>query len=238
MIGETISHYRIIEKIGEGGMGVVYMAEDLMLNRNVAIKFLHESTSRDKGNLERLISEARAAALLEHPNICPVYDIDDREGKTFVVMPCFEGKTLRELRDRGPVPVDKALEIAIQIASGLKEAHEHSIVHRDIKPENIFICGDGRVKVMDFGLARTMESTGVTVPGLILGTVAYMSPGQAQGLETDQRTDIWSLGALLYERLAGRKPFDGEYVRSILYSIINCMMKPVCMPFLVKRRWQ
>jgi len=221
MNGKTISHYRIVEKIGEGGMGIVYMAEDLRLKRRVAIKFLHQSALDSERGIERLIREARAAASLDHPNICPIYEIDECDGSTFIVMPCLDGETLRERMEKGPLSVDEALEIAIQIASGLKEAHEHSIVHRDIKPENIFLCKSGQVKIMDFGLAKTIESKGLTVPGLILGTVAYMSPEQAQGLEIDHRADLWSLGVILYECLTGKNPFESEYMQAILYSITN-----------------
>jgi len=199
----------------------VYLAEDLRLRRRVAVKFLHQSALDSEKGVERLIREARAAASLDHPNICPIYEIDECDGRTFIVMPCLDGETLRDRMEKGPLSVNEVLEIAIKIASGLKEAHEHSIVHRDIKPENIFLCKSGQVKIMDFGLAKTMESAGFTVPGLILGTVAYMSPEQAQGLELDQRSDLWSLGVILYECLTGENPFESEYIQAVLYSIAN-----------------
>jgi len=227
MIGKTISHYRIIEKIGEGGMGVVYRAEDLKLKRTVAIKFLSDSAIGNRESLTRFIREAQAAAALDHPNICPVYEICDTEKQVFIVMPCLEGWTLKERIESGTLSVEESIDVAIQIASGLKEAHEHGIIHRDIKPENITICRKNQVKITDFGLAKTPETVNVTIPGVIMGTTPYMSPEQAQGRETDHRTDIWSLGVILYECLAGRHPFGGEYAQAIIYSIVSEEPEPV-----------
>ncbi|MHC5077130.1 MAG: serine/threonine protein kinase, partial [Planctomycetota bacterium] len=202
MIGKTISHYRIIEKLGTGGMGEVYKAEDTKLNRTVALKFLPPDLTRDEETKKRFIHEAQAASVLEHHNICNIHEIDQTgEGQLFVVMACYEGETLKEKIEREPLKIDKAIDIAIQISQGLTKAHEKGIIHRDIKPSNIFITTDGIVKIIDFGLAKLAGRTVLTKEGSTLGTVNYMSPEQTRGEEVDRRTDIWSLGVVLYEMI-------------------------------------
>jgi len=228
MIGKTISHYKILEKLGEGGMGVVYKAHDTKLERTVAIKFLssgHAVTEHDK---TRFIHEARAASALEHSNICVIYEIDETpDGQMFLVMPCYEGIPLNKTIEEKPLAVNEAIDIAIQIADGLQAAHEKGIVHRDVKSSNIFISSKGQVKVMDFGLARSAGMTQVTKTGTTVGTVPYMSPEQAQGEKVDHRTDIWSLGVILYEMIAGRLPFKSEYSEAVVYSILNEEPEPL-----------
>ncbi|NIM20445.1 MAG: protein kinase [Candidatus Latescibacteria bacterium] len=221
MIGETISHYKILEKLGEGGMGVVYKAEDTKLKRTVALKFLPHSVS-DATVRKRFVQEAEAASSLEHPNICSIHEIDETpDGRMFIVMPCYEGETLQAKIQRGPMKSEEAVLVAIQVASGLSKAHQKGIIHRDIKPGNIFITGDGLVKIVDFGLAKLAGRTKVTKTGTTVGTVAYMSPEQARGDAVDERTDLWSLGALLYEMLTGERPFRGEFDQAVVYSILN-----------------
>lgn len=222
MVGHTISHYKILEKLGEGGMGVVYKAHDTKLDRDVAIKFLsasHAATEQDK---TRFIHEARAASALEHSNICTIYEIDETpESQMFLVMPAYEGIPLNKKIDDKPLAVNEAINIAIQIADGLQAAHEKGIVHRDIKSSNIFITNKGQVKVMDFGLARSAGMTQVTRTGITHGTVPFVSPEQARGEKVDHQTDIWSLGVVLYEMIAGRMPFRGSYSEAIIYQILN-----------------
>jgi non-specific serine/threonine protein kinase len=221
MIGKTVSHYKILEKLGEGGMGVVYKAEDLKLGRSVALKFVPSSIGDDK-TTQRFIHEARAASALDHPNICAIHEIDETpEGQMFIVMPCYEGESLTAKIERGPLKLDEALEIAIQTASGLSKAHEKGIVHRDIKPGNIFMTSDGLAKIVDFGLAKLATQTKLTKTGTTVGTVMYMSPEQARGEEVDHRSDIWSLGVVLYEMVTGRLPFKGEHEPAVVYSIMN-----------------
>jgi serine/threonine protein kinase/Flp pilus assembly protein TadD len=225
MIGQTISHYRILEKLGEGGMGVVYKAQDTRLDRLVAIKFLPHHLSSSRENKERFIQEARAAAALNHPNILSVFDIGDQDGKMFFVMEYVEGKTLKShissLKAGNGVPVRQSIDWAIQIAHGLKAAHEKSIVHRDIKPENIMLTKDGLPKIMDFGIAELKSGTGLTRTGTSLGTLTYMSPEQAQGTAADQRSDLWSLGVVLFEMLTSDLPFKAEHEAALLYLIVN-----------------
>ncbi|MDD4858143.1 MAG: protein kinase, partial [Candidatus Krumholzibacteria bacterium] len=228
MIGKTISHYRILEKLGEGGMGVVYKAEDTKLGRTVALKFLPPELTRDPEAKERFIQEAQAASALDHPNICNIHEIDEtNDGRMFIVMACYEGESLKAKIERGPLKLDEALDIAVQMARGLAKAHEQEIIHRDIKPANVFITKDGLVKIVDFGLAKLTGKTKLTKTGLTLGTAAYMSPEQARGAPMDHRTDIWSFGAILYEMLAGESPFRGEYDQSVIYSILNEEPQPV-----------
>jgi eukaryotic-like serine/threonine-protein kinase len=228
MIGQTISHYKILEKLGEGGMGIVYKAHDTKLDRPVAIKFLsagHAVTEQDKA---RFIHEARAASILEHSNICTIYEIDETaDGQLFIVMPAYEGTPLNKRIEEGPLTISEAIDIAIQIADGLQAAHEKGIVHRDIKGSNIFITSKGQVKVMDFGLARSVGMTQVTKTGMTVGTVPYMSPEQARGEKVDHRTDIWSLGVILYEMITGRMPFRSDYSEAIVYSILNEEPEPL-----------
>jgi serine/threonine protein kinase/tetratricopeptide (TPR) repeat protein len=222
MIDRTISHYKILEKIGSGGMGVVYKAEDTRLERTVALKFLPEYLTRDDVAKKRFIKEAKTASSLDHPNVCTIHEIDETdEGQLFIAMACYEGETLRERIERGQLSVDEALSITIQVAQGLTKAHEHRILHRDIKPGNIFITKDGQVKILDFGLAKLAGETRITKEGTTGGTIAYMSPEQAQGKDVDTSTDIWSLGVVLYEMLTGKLPFKGENWKVTLYSIIH-----------------
>jgi serine/threonine-protein kinase len=221
MIGKTISHYRITEKLGEGGMGVVYKAEDTRLERTVALKFLSPDITRDISATERFVREAKAAAALNHPNICTIHEIDETEGRTFIAMECLEGENLKTKITSGPIELADALDIAIQVAEGLAAAHKKSIVHRDIKPANMVVTPDGLVKIMDFGLARVAGGVQLTRIGTTVGTVAYMSPEQARGETVDRRTDIWSLGVVLYEMLAGKRPFTGDRDQTVIYSILN-----------------
>ena len=213
--------YRIQDEIGRGGMGVVYRAEDIKLCRPVALKFLPPELIQDKNARERFIQEARAAAALAHPNICTVYEVDDSGDQPFIAMEYVEGETLREKTRRGPLPLEEALAVASQAAEGLEAAHRRGIVHRDIKSSNIMVTDKGQAKIMDFGLAKLRGGSSLTGEGATIGTVAYMSPEQARGEKVDQRTDIWSLGVVLYEMLSGELPFRGERDVSLLYSIVH-----------------
>ena len=226
MIGRTISHYEILEKLGEGGMGVVYKARDTKLNRDVALKFLPAGLTSDEESRKRFVREAQAAAALNHPNICAVYEIGEADGHTFIVMPCIGGVSLADRIKDGPLPIDEALDIAIQIGKGLARAHDNGIVHRDVKPGNILIDEHGLVKIVDFGLAKLGSLTKMTVVGTTMGTVSYMSPEQARGDEVDHRSDIWALGVVLYEMVTGRVPFRGEYDQAVIYSILNMEPEP------------
>jgi len=228
MIGREISHYRIIEQIGSGGMGVVYKAEDTKLKRTVALKFLRPDALLSEQDKARFVQEARAVSSLEHSNICGIYEVDETEdGQTFISMPCYEGETLRQKIERGPLKIADAVDIAIQIAEGLQEAHEKNIIHRDIKSGNIIVTAKGQVKIMDFGLARTDRSTRLTSTGVTLGTVSYMSPEQTRGERIDRRTDVWSLGVILYEMLTGRLPFDAVHEQAVMYLIVNQDPEPM-----------
>jgi serine/threonine protein kinase/tetratricopeptide (TPR) repeat protein len=227
MLGKTISHYRIIEKLGEGGMGVVYRAEDTKLGRPAALKFLPPELTRDDEARKRFAREARAASALDHPHICTVYEIDETaEGQLFIAMAFYEGESLKAKVERGPLKLDEAIDIAVQAAQGLAKAHERGIVHRDIKPANILITKDGLVKIVDFGLAK-LAGAKVTKTGTTMGTARYMSPEQARGEEVDGRSDIFSLGAVLYEMLTGKHAFPGEYEQATLYAIMNEEPEPV-----------
>jgi TolB-like protein/predicted Ser/Thr protein kinase len=227
MIGESISHYRILEKLGEGGMGVVYKAEDTKLKRTVALKFLSGRAVAGDEERVRFQREAEAAAALSHPNICTVHEIDEFEGRPFIAMEFVDGQTLKQMIAAGPLKLDAALATALQVAEGLQEAHGAGIVHRDIKPANVMVAGEGRVKIMDFGLATSQAATRVTQKGTTIGTVAYMSPEQARGGEVDHRTDIWSFGAMLYEMVSGRLPFKGDSEQAVIYSIFNDEPQPL-----------
>jgi serine/threonine protein kinase/cytochrome c-type biogenesis protein CcmH/NrfG len=213
--------YKIIEKIGEGGMGIVYKAEDTKLKRNVALKFLPSELTRDKKAKTRFIQEAQAAAALNHPHICTVYEVDESDDQTFIAMEFIEGKTLKDKIEAGPLATDEAIDIASQVAEGLGEAHKKGIVHRDIKPANIMLTEKGQAKIMDFGLAKLSWGADLTKPSMIMGTVAYMSPQQARGEPVDHRTDIWSLGAMLYEMLTAVKPFQKSHEQALIHSILN-----------------
>jgi eukaryotic-like serine/threonine-protein kinase len=227
MIGQTISHYKILEKIGEGGMGVVYKAHDTTLDREVALKFLPSDLTRDPNARERFIHEAKAASALEHTNICSVHEIGEHEGRTFIVMGYYEGESLKKKIDTGPVQIDEAVNITREIAQGLTKAHDAGIIHRDIKPANIIVTKDGDAKILDFGLAKVSGRTLLTKSGTTLGTAAYMSPEQARGEAVDKRTDIWSLGVTMYEMITGKRPFASEYEQALVYSILNEEPKPM-----------
>lgn len=227
MIGKKVSHYKILEEIGSGGMGVVYKAEDCKLKRTVAVKFVVPRMLRKKEDKERFIREAQTAASLNHPHICTIYQIDEVEDATFIVMEYVEGRSLKEIIGKGPLEVEKALDFAIQVADGLEEAHEKDIVHRDIKSSNIMVTSKAQVKIMDFGLAKVLSESHLTETASIMGTVAYMSPEQAYGDVVDQRSDIWSLGVVLYEMLSGKVPFQGDHEQLVLHSILNEYHEPI-----------
>ena len=221
MIGEKVLHYKIIEKLGEGGMGVVYLAEDTKLERKVAIKFLPRYIAGNSEERERFKIEAKAAAALNHPNITTIYAIEESGDNTFIVMEYIDGIELKEKIKSGLIPTYDSVNIAIQIAEGLETAHKKGIVHRDIKSSNIMITKDGKIKIMDFGLAKIRGGIELTKTGDTFGTAAYMSPEQARGEALDQKTDIWSFGVVLYELLTGHLPFQGDYEQAVIYSILN-----------------
>jgi eukaryotic-like serine/threonine-protein kinase len=227
MIGKAISHYKILEKLGEGGMGVVYKAQDTKLDRLVALKFLPAHLTSDPAEKERFIHEAKAASALNHPNITTIHEVDEFEGQMFIVMEYCEGKTLKQIIEKEALSVKKILDIAIQVCEGLNAAHNKGVVHRDIKSDNIMVTQEGQVKIMDFGLAKLKGATKLTKSGSTLGTAAYMSPEQASGEKVDQRSDIFSFGVVLYELLTEQLPFKGEHHAAIVYSIINDEPQPV-----------
>jgi len=227
VIGRTVSHYKIVEELGRGGMGVVYKAEDTKLKRMVALKFLLPHILSSDEEKTRFTHEAQAAAALHHPNICTIYEINEADGQTFISMAYLEGESLTERLGRGPLKPTQALRIALQVARGLKVAHENGIVHRDIKSSNIMISADGRATIMDFGLAKSAHQTQATQRGAKLGTIGYMSPEQTRGDHVDHRTDIWSLGVLLYEMIGGTRPFHGDYDEAVIYSILNEEPEPL-----------
>jgi len=220
MIGTTVSHYRIAEKLGEGGMGIVYKAHDTKLDRDVALKFLPDRVNKDATAKERFLQEAQAAAALNHPNICTIYGIEEADGKTFIAMEFVDGKTLRELKTFNS-KLETVLGYAAQIGDALHEAHSHGIVHRDVKAENIMVNSKNQIKVMDFGLAKLKGSLKLTKTSSTVGTLAYMAPEQIQGGEVDSRSDIFSFGVVLFEMLTGHLPFRGEHEAAMMYSIVN-----------------
>jgi TolB-like protein/Tfp pilus assembly protein PilF/predicted Ser/Thr protein kinase len=213
--------YEIIEELGRGGMGIVYKAHDTKLKRGVALKFLPQELTHISELRDRFMREAQAAAVLDHPNICTVYEFDETEDKTFISMAFIQGESLKKRIDEGPLELDEAIRIAIQTAEGLHAAHDKGVVHRDIKSANIMVDDRGQAKIMDFGLARISGSTLMTQEGMTMGTVAYMSPEQARGETVDHRTDIWSFGVVLYEMFSGQLPFKGDHDQAVVYSILN-----------------
>ncbi len=226
MIGSTVSHYRILEQLGEGGMGVVYKAQDTRLERLVALKFLPDGMAVMPAFRERFIREAQAASALNHPNVAVVYDVGEAGQQSFIAMELIEGETLRARLDRAPVPVDLVQAWSLQLAGGLQAAHAKGIVHRDIKPDNLLLTATGAVKIMDFGIAR-LNGSDLTTTGTVLGTLAYMSPEQILGEQVDHRSDLWSLGVVMCEMLTGRRPFEEQNPAAVMYEILNREPAPV-----------
>jgi TolB-like protein/Tfp pilus assembly protein PilF/tRNA A-37 threonylcarbamoyl transferase component Bud32 len=221
MIGRTVSHYRILEKLGEGGMGGVYKADDTSLKRTVALKFLHPDAFDTEETKQRFIREAQLGASLDHPNICTIYEIDQQNGQIYMAMAYVDGVTLKQRFESGPLDPAEAVDIAIRVAKGLAAAHAKGVVHRDIKSSNIMLGGEGQVKITDFGLAISPDDAEPLEIAAVVGSVAYMSPEQARAEEIDERTDIWSLGVVLYEMVTGRLPFGGDFGAAVLYSVLN-----------------
>ena len=239
MIGRTLSHYRILRQLGTGGMGEVYEAEDTKLGRKVALKVLPAKTARDPQRRERFEREAKAVAALNHPNIVTIYSVEEADGVNFITMELVEGQTLRQVLPRGGLPLGKLLELSIPLAEAVAAAHQQGITHRDLKPENVLVNRDGKVKVLDFGLAKVSEVFGeaggrsrlptraLTEEGRIVGTVAYMSPEQAEGKPVDPHSDVFTLGIILYEMSTGERPFKGDTAVSVLSSILKDNPPPV-----------
>jgi sigma-B regulation protein RsbU (phosphoserine phosphatase) len=227
LVGRTLHRYHVLEQLGRGGMGVVYKARDTRLDRTVALKLLPPHLTVDAAAQTRFILEARAASALDHPNICTIYEMGETDsGRTFIAMACYDGETLQTKIARGPLSIQDTLHFGVQLAEALSRAHRAEIVHRDIKPANVMVTGRGRVKVLDFGIAKMQRATAADAGG-VLGTSAYMSPEQIQGNEVDHRTDIWSLGVVLYEMLTGRRPFQERHASSLLQSVLHRDPQPV-----------
>ena len=236
MIGQTISHYRIIEKLGRGGMGEVYLAEDKRLDRKVAIKFLPAEVATDERAKQRLLREAKTAATLDHQNICAIYEVGQEGDYSFIVLQYIEGETLASMLKRHLPDWRETLAIAAQVADALNEAHARGIIHRDIKPENIMLTARNQVKVLDFGLAKVLRDSSIieadtasmlSIPGMVIGTVPYMSPEQVRGEELDCRSDIFSFGTVLYELLSGRRPFEAKSSAEIISAILTADPPPI-----------
>jgi serine/threonine protein kinase len=234
-IGQTLSHFKIVEKIGEGGMGTVFLAEDLTLDRKVALKFLPDAFTSDPERMARFEREAKLLASLNHPNIAGIHGLEQADGNRFLVLEYVEGETLQARLSKGALPLEDALELCRQIAEGLEAAHEKGVIHRDLKPANVMITAEEKVKILDFGLAKAFSddtqsidssqsptlTEAMTRPGVILGTAAYMSPEQARGKSVDKRADIWAFGCILYECLTGKRAFEGETVTETLAAILR-----------------
>ena len=234
-IGQTISHFRLVEKIGQGGMGEVYLADDTTLDRKVALKFLPEAFTSDPERMARFEREAKLLASLNHPNIAGIHGLEQADGSRFLVLEYVEGETLQARLSKGALPLDEALEFCRQIAEGLEAAHEKEVIHRDLKPANVMISAEEKVKILDFGLAKALSddsqnidssqsptlTEAMTRPGVILGTAAYMSPEQAKGKSVDKQADIWAFGCILYDCLTGKKAFEGETVTETLAAILR-----------------
>jgi serine/threonine protein kinase len=238
LVGRSLSHYRVLSLIGAGGMGEVYLAQDMRLNRRVAIKFLHPESVADERARKRLLREAQATAKLDHPNICAIYEIEEEEGRSFIVMQYVEGETLADRMQRKPLEFAEALDVAIQVADALSEAHSRGIIHRDIKPANVMVTPRGQVRVMDFGLVKVIRDKNsldseaetqslLSEPGVIVGTVPYMSPEQVKGEALDVRSDIFSFGAFLYEMVSGRHPFVRENAAATISAILTQQPPPL-----------
>ena len=226
--GSRLGQYEIVSRIGAGGMGEVYKAQDTRLKRLVALKLLPPELTRDETAKQRFLQEAQAASALDHPNICTIYEIGETpEGQLYLVMAYYAGETLKQKIERGPLPITDAIDAAVQVGQGLAKAHEAGITHRDIKPANLMLTADGTVKILDFGLAKLAGAEGITQTGTALGTVAYMSPEQLRGHEVDQRSDIWSLGVVTYEMVAGQRPFKGEQLQAVSVGILQSQPAPL-----------
>jgi len=225
--GQLIAHYRLLEKLGEGGMGTVYLAEDTRLNRQVALKFIHQSRLKERDAKERLFREARAAAAIDHPNVAAVYEVGEVDEHPYIVMAHVEGQNLEERILEGPLEIQVGLQVARQLADALEAAHRKGVIHRDLNPTNVILGEDGRVRIVDFGLAKLSVSSLLTDPGTLVGTASYVSPEQMKGKAVDHRTDIWSLGVILYEVLTGKRPFEAEHQDAVYYAITHKAPEPL-----------